>query len=232
MCGFPPFYSNHGLPISPGMKKRIRLGQYDFPSPEWSNVSTEARDLIKGMLCTDPVKRLQIEQVMRNKWIAVISNSPTNYINKTFKAIESMCVYLLFTEAHRSAAYASSHRSGVARGWRTLAGGTGRNDPFVSDNASRLRHGESQATRLHEQSAVEQAATRETIGCESGNRCNGGTGDLSSGNCESYSRVIGQGHTNAQWQGQQQQQRLAQVLTEMCRLERYSHKNCILTNAP
>ena len=25
LCGFPPFYSNHGLPISPGMKKRIRL---------------------------------------------------------------------------------------------------------------------------------------------------------------------------------------------------------------
>ncbi|XP_015594538.2 MAP kinase-activated protein kinase 2 isoform X1 [Cephus cinctus] len=69
LCGFPPFYSNHGLAISPGMKKRIRLGQYDFPSPEWANVSTEARDLIKGMLCTDPGLRLQIDQVMRNKWI-------------------------------------------------------------------------------------------------------------------------------------------------------------------
>lgn len=71
LCGFPPFYSNHGLTISPGMKKRIILGQYDFPSPEWSSVSTEARDLIKGMLCTDPAKRLSIEEVMRNKWIAV-----------------------------------------------------------------------------------------------------------------------------------------------------------------
>lgn len=71
MCGFPPFYSNHGLAISPGMKKRIRLGQYDFPAPEWSNVSTEAKNLIKGMLCTDPAQRLQIDEVMRNKWIAV-----------------------------------------------------------------------------------------------------------------------------------------------------------------
>ncbi|XP_043280036.1 MAP kinase-activated protein kinase 2 isoform X1 [Venturia canescens] len=76
LCGFPPFYSNHGLAISPGMKKRIRLGQYDFPSPEWSNVSTEARDLIKGMLCTDPAKRLQIEEVMRNKWIAQHTEVP------------------------------------------------------------------------------------------------------------------------------------------------------------
>ena len=53
------------------MKKRIRLGQYDFPDPEWSNVSKEARDLIKGMLCTDPIERLQIDGVMKNTWIAV-----------------------------------------------------------------------------------------------------------------------------------------------------------------
>ena len=33
LCGFPPFYSNHGLAISPGMKKRIRPGQYKFPNP-------------------------------------------------------------------------------------------------------------------------------------------------------------------------------------------------------
>uniref|UniRef100_A0A8C5TWU8 non-specific serine/threonine protein kinase n=1 Tax=Malurus cyaneus samueli TaxID=2593467 RepID=A0A8C5TWU8_9PASS len=36
LCGYPPFYSNHGLAISPGMKKRIRMGQYEFPNPEWS----------------------------------------------------------------------------------------------------------------------------------------------------------------------------------------------------
>lgn len=71
LCGFPPFYSNHGLAISPGMKKRIRLGQYDFPAPEWEHVSTEARDLIKGMLRTDPAERFTIEDVMRNHWICV-----------------------------------------------------------------------------------------------------------------------------------------------------------------
>lgn len=71
LCGFPPFYSNHGLAISPGMKTRIRTGQYDFPDPEWKNVSNAAKDLIKGMLNVDPAKRFTIEQVMRNNWIAV-----------------------------------------------------------------------------------------------------------------------------------------------------------------
>ena len=41
LCGYPPFYSTGGAPISPGMKKRIRQGQYSFPDAEWSNVSAE-----------------------------------------------------------------------------------------------------------------------------------------------------------------------------------------------
>lgn len=53
------------------MKKRIRTGQYDFPNPEWQNVSQSAKDLIKGMLIVDPAGRLTIEQVMKNLWIAV-----------------------------------------------------------------------------------------------------------------------------------------------------------------
>ena len=71
ICGYPPFYSNHGLPISPGMKKRIRSGQYEFHSPEWDNVSRDAKEMIKGLLKTDPTLRLTIEQVMRTNWIAV-----------------------------------------------------------------------------------------------------------------------------------------------------------------
>lgn len=65
-----------GLAISPGMKTRIRTGQYDFPSPEWSNVSGEAKNLIKGMLSVDPNKRLTIEEVIKNNWISQYTNVP------------------------------------------------------------------------------------------------------------------------------------------------------------
>ncbi|KAJ8301702.1 hypothetical protein KUTeg_020689 [Tegillarca granosa] len=41
LCGYPPFYSNHGAAISPGMKKRIRNGQYEFPNPEWNKDNTQ-----------------------------------------------------------------------------------------------------------------------------------------------------------------------------------------------
>ncbi|XP_055858276.1 MAP kinase-activated protein kinase 2 [Episyrphus balteatus] len=76
LCGFPPFYSNHGEAISPGMRSRIRTGQYDFPDPEWQNVSQSAKNLIKGMLNVDPSQRLTIIQVMRNNWIAQYTQVP------------------------------------------------------------------------------------------------------------------------------------------------------------
>ncbi|XP_041048420.1 MAP kinase-activated protein kinase 2-like [Carcharodon carcharias] len=69
LCGYPPFYSNHGLAISPGMKKRIRMGQYEFPNPEWSDVSEEAKDLIRQVLKTDPTERMTITEFMNHPWI-------------------------------------------------------------------------------------------------------------------------------------------------------------------
>lgn len=53
------------------MKKRIRTGQYTFPNPEWASVSQDAKDLIKGMLRTDPEERFTIFDIMKNKWIVV-----------------------------------------------------------------------------------------------------------------------------------------------------------------
>ncbi|MBN3311841.1 MAPK3 kinase, partial [Atractosteus spatula] len=69
LCGFPPFYSNTGQAISPGMKRRIRMGQYEFPNPEWADVSQEAKQLIHQLLKTDPSERMTISQFMNHPWI-------------------------------------------------------------------------------------------------------------------------------------------------------------------
>ncbi|XP_060925575.1 MAP kinase-activated protein kinase 2 [Limanda limanda] len=69
LCGYPPFYSNHGLAISPGMKKRIRMGQYEFPNPEWCDVSEEAKQLIRTLLKTEPTQRMTITEFMNHPWI-------------------------------------------------------------------------------------------------------------------------------------------------------------------
>jgi len=76
LCGFPPFYSLQGLPMSPGMKKRIRLGQFEFPKPEWAEVSNEAKELIRGCLKTNPEERLTIDQVIQTKWVSQCNTVP------------------------------------------------------------------------------------------------------------------------------------------------------------
>lgn len=75
-CGYPPFYSTHGQPISPGMKRRIKAGEFAFPENEWSRVSNDAKNLIKGMLETIPEKRFTIDEIMRSNWISQYTNVP------------------------------------------------------------------------------------------------------------------------------------------------------------
>ncbi|XP_045913563.1 MAP kinase-activated protein kinase 2-like isoform X1 [Micropterus dolomieu] len=69
LSGYPPFFSHHGLAISPGMKRRIRNGQYEFPNPEWSDVSEEAKQLICHLLKTEPTQRMSITEFINHPWI-------------------------------------------------------------------------------------------------------------------------------------------------------------------
>lgn len=88
LCGYPPFFSNHGLPISPGMKKRIKGGQYQFHSPEWDNISQTAKCLINEMLQTKPEERMKIEQIMKNSWISSHISVPKTPLYTAQRIIE------------------------------------------------------------------------------------------------------------------------------------------------
>ena len=70
-CGYPPFYSKQGYTISPGMEARIKSGEYSFSTKEWSNISNQAKNLIRGMLEIDPDKRFTIEDIIKSEWISV-----------------------------------------------------------------------------------------------------------------------------------------------------------------
>jgi len=77
LCGYPPFYSDHGHVISPGMKARIRDGTYTFPPDDWQDVSQTAKDLIRSMLTVDVNRRVDVNQFMASPWIAEISAVPS-----------------------------------------------------------------------------------------------------------------------------------------------------------
>jgi Protein kinase domain len=44
-------------------------GNFNFPESEWSDVSSEAKDLIRGLLVKEAPKRLSAEAVLNSKWI-------------------------------------------------------------------------------------------------------------------------------------------------------------------
>ena len=48
----------------------IREGRFSFPDSEWSDVSDEAKDLIRGLLVKEAPKRLSAGAVLDHPWIA------------------------------------------------------------------------------------------------------------------------------------------------------------------
>jgi len=65
LCGFPPFYGES----LPEVFEQIMKAEYDFPDPYWTEVSSEAKDLIQKLLVVDPKKRLTATQALTHTWI-------------------------------------------------------------------------------------------------------------------------------------------------------------------
>ena len=60
LCGYPPFNgkTDHQL------FRKIKLCDYEFHDPEWSDVSSEAKDFIHNLIQLDPEKRMTPEQAL------------------------------------------------------------------------------------------------------------------------------------------------------------------------
>ena len=65
LCGFPPFYDEDNIRLFAAIQK----GKYDFPSPYWDNVSAEAIDLIRKLLCVDATQRYTAKQTLAHRWL-------------------------------------------------------------------------------------------------------------------------------------------------------------------
>ncbi|CAD8199555.1 unnamed protein product [Paramecium pentaurelia] len=72
LCGLPPFNGETEQEIL----ESVREGDLTFEGEEWSQVSYEAKLLIKKMLERDPKRRISAEQAQRDPWI-------TTYVKKT-----------------------------------------------------------------------------------------------------------------------------------------------------
>jgi len=86
LCGFPPFYSESTFELY----QQIKHGDYSFPNPYWSEISKEAKDLIRHMLCVDANKRFSAAQVLAHDWISSGQQSTKSLGNKHTKLLMIM----------------------------------------------------------------------------------------------------------------------------------------------
>ena len=63
LCGYPPFYGDDDQEIL----QMVAKGKFDFDGEEWDDISREAKDLIKKLICK-PEKRLTAEEALDHKW--------------------------------------------------------------------------------------------------------------------------------------------------------------------
>ncbi|XP_053312323.1 serine/threonine-protein kinase DCLK1 isoform X2 [Spea bombifrons] len=66
LCGFPPFRGGDDQEV---LFDQILMGQVDFPSPYWDNVSDSAKELITMMLQVDVDQRFSALQVLEHPWV-------------------------------------------------------------------------------------------------------------------------------------------------------------------
>jgi len=76
LCGFPPFYGNTDQQI---FEKILRV-EYDFPSPDWDNISPEAKQFIKSILIGEPTKRPSAAEALEAAWIK--NQAPTKPLER------------------------------------------------------------------------------------------------------------------------------------------------------
>lgn len=65
LCGQPPFKGKNHKEIF----EKIRAGKYSFSQPEWTDISREAKQLIRKMLTYNPDERVSAEEALNDEWI-------------------------------------------------------------------------------------------------------------------------------------------------------------------
>eukprot|EP00538_Stauroneis_constricta_P000562 CAMPEP_0119570136 /NCGR_PEP_ID=MMETSP1352-20130426/43459_1 /TAXON_ID=265584 /ORGANISM="Stauroneis constricta, Strain CCMP1120" /LENGTH=556 /DNA_ID=CAMNT_0007619801 /DNA_START=741 /DNA_END=2411 /DNA_ORIENTATION=+ len=71
LCGYPPFYGDSDTEIFDS----VRTGKFDFPSPEWDDISQTAKDFVIFLLQKDAKKRPTAAEAMEHKWIKTYADT-------------------------------------------------------------------------------------------------------------------------------------------------------------
>jgi len=77
LCGFPPFYGKSQAQLF----EKILNADFDFPEPEWTQISAEAKDFINHLLVLDVKQRYNTKQCLDHPWLKSVGAGMTANIN-------------------------------------------------------------------------------------------------------------------------------------------------------
>ena len=65
LCGYPPFYGDSDTQIF----ESVKVGKFDFPSPEWDDISQTAKEFVIAMLKKNPKDRPSASDALKHPWL-------------------------------------------------------------------------------------------------------------------------------------------------------------------
>merc|ERR1711892_1264971 len=65
LCGYPPFYDENDANLFAQILKR----EFEFDSPYWDDISEEAKDFIRSLMCVNVEHRLTCHTALEHCWI-------------------------------------------------------------------------------------------------------------------------------------------------------------------
>lgn len=85
LCGYPAFCGDDDQEIL----RLVIKGKFDFDGEEWEDVSKEAKDLIKKMICK-PERRLSAQEVIEHKWVKLMTAEDAKQAKKDLAKIKNV----------------------------------------------------------------------------------------------------------------------------------------------
>ena len=65
LCGYPPFYDDNNTKLF----TQILRAELEFDSPYWDEISDNAKDFIRHLICVDVDKRFSCKEAIKHAWI-------------------------------------------------------------------------------------------------------------------------------------------------------------------
>lgn len=115
LCGYPPFYDENDA----NLFAQILKGEFEFDSPYWDDISEDAKEFIRQLMCVDVDKRLSCEEALQHAWITGakseknIHASVSEQLKKNFAKSRWRQAYHAIAVSHKlkNLALASSNRA-------------------------------------------------------------------------------------------------------------------------